>query len=58
MPLKAKWVLFAALVAVSTAAPMAKMANAHPISIGFWRTAIVGMLLMLGAPGPLVNGCG
>ena len=47
MPQKAKWVLFAALIAVSTAAPMAKMADAHPISIGFWRTAIVGIMLML-----------
>ena len=47
MPQKAKWVLFAALIAVSTAAPMAKMADAHPISIGFWRTVIVGMMLML-----------
>ena len=43
-----KVVLCAAIVAVSTAAPLAKFAaDVHPIAIGFWRTLIVGLLLAL-----------
>lgn len=41
-----KLVLICALVAVSTAAPLAKFASdVHPIAIGFWRTFSVGVLL-------------
>jgi len=41
-------VLIAAICAVSTAAPLAKFANdVHPIAIGFWRTLLVGFVLLL-----------
>jgi drug/metabolite transporter (DMT)-like permease len=39
-------VLAAAVIAVSTAAPLAKYASdVHPMAIGFWRTLAVGLLL-------------
>ena len=42
------YVLIAAIVAVSTAAPLAKFcADVHPIAIGMWRTLIVGAILLL-----------
>ena len=43
-----KLVLCGAIIAVSTAAPLAKFAaDVHPIAIGFWRTLIVGVLLAI-----------
>ena len=42
------YVLIAAILAVSTAAPLAKFcADVHPIAIGMWRTLLVGCLLGL-----------
>ena len=41
-----KLVLTCAILAVSTAAPLAKFsADVHPIAIGFWRTFSVGVLM-------------
>ena len=39
-------VLALSICAVSTAAPLAKLSSLHPIGLGFWRTFIVGALLL------------
>lgn len=41
-----KWVLTLSIIAVSTAAPLAKFAqDVHPIVIGFWRALLIGVIL-------------
>jgi drug/metabolite transporter (DMT)-like permease len=41
-------ILILAICAVSTAAPLAKIAtDVHPIAIGFWRTFLVGLVLIV-----------
>ena len=43
-----KLILTCAILAVSTAAPLAKFsADVHPIAIGFWRTFCVGAILAI-----------
>lgn len=49
-------VLFASIFAVGLAAPLAKFAHeVHPLELGFWRTGIVGLLLLCYAKVPQMS---
>jgi drug/metabolite transporter (DMT)-like permease len=47
-PSIARWVFVLAIFSVGTAAPLARLADGvEPISIGFWRVTIVGLMMLI-----------